>query len=89
MRITIEEIEAMECNVLPIKVVSDFLECDPQLIRDEATKNPKFLGFPIAKVGHAFKIPKAGFLCWVNGKIPVIQVVSSNELFRSFEKIGM
>lgn len=89
MRITLEEIEAYDSNVLPVKVVADFLECDPQLIRDEASKSPKYLGFPIAKIGHSFKIPKEGFLLWARGMIPVMQIVSSNELFRSFERNGI
>ena len=86
---TIEQIEAMDCNVLPVKVVAEFLGCDAQLIRDEASKTPKYLGFPIAKVGHSYKIPKEGFLNWVRGFIPVMQIVSSNELFRSFERSGL
>lgn len=85
---TIEEIEAMQVNVLTVKVVSEYLECDPQLIRDEAGKDPKYLGFPIAKIGHSYKIPKVGFVNWAKGLIPVIQVVSSNKLFRDFEMCG-
>ena len=85
---TLAEIEAMDRDVLTVKQVSEFLGCDPQLIRDEAEKNPKYLGFPVAKIGHSYKIPKAGFINWAKGLVPVIQVVSSNKLFRDFEMCG-
>lgn len=86
---TLADIEAMECNVLTVKTVAEFLGCDAQLIRDEASKSPKYLGFPIAKIGRSFKIPKEGFINWAKGRIPVMQIVSSNELFRSFERSGL
>ena len=86
---TLAEIEALESNTVSVKQAAEYLGCDPQLIRDEASKNPKYLGFPIAKVGHAFKIPKEGFVNWAKGLIPVMQIVSSNELFRSFERSGV
>ena len=87
--LTLKEIEAMECNTLSIKTASEYLGCDPQLLRDEARKNPKYLGFPIVQIGHSFKIPKEGFVNWAKGMIPVMQIVSSNELFRSFERCGV
>ena len=86
---TLAEIEALDSNTVSVKQAAEYLGCDPQLIRDEASKNPKYLGFPIAKVGHAFKIPKEGFVNWAKGLIPVMQIVSSNELFRSFERSGV
>ena len=88
-KMTLADIERMEGNVLTVKQVSEFLGCNAQLIRDEAVKNPKYLGFPIAKIGHSYKIPKEGFLNWAKGMMPVMQVVSSNELFRSFERSGL
>lgn len=86
---TLSEIEQMDSNMLTVKQVSEYIGCDPQLIRDEASKEPKYLGFPICKCGHSFKIPREGFVAWAKGLIPVMQVVSSNELFRSFERAGV
>ena len=86
---TLREIEQLDCNTLTVKQAAEYLGCDPQLIRDEAGKDPKYLGFPICKCGHSFKIPREGFIAWAKGQIPVMQVVSSNELFRSFERAGV
>lgn len=86
---TLKEIESLDRDFLTVAEVAGCIHCEPQLIRDEATKTPKYLGFPISKVGHSFKIPKEGFVNWAKGMIPVMQIVSSNELFRSFEKNGL
>ena len=77
---TIEDIERMDCNLLTVKQVSQFLECDPQLIRDQADAEPKYLGFPISKICHAYKIPRAGFIAWAKGNIPVIVIKSGGDV---------
>lgn len=71
---TLRELEEMDCNVLTVKQVAEFLCCAPQLIRDQAEDDPKYLGFPISKIKHAYKIPRVGFIAWVKGNIPVIAV---------------
>ena len=83
------EIEKLDRDFLTVAEVAGCLKCDAQLVRDEASKSPKFLGFPITKIGHSYKIPREGFVNWAKGMIPVMQVVSSNELFRSFERNGV
>ena len=69
---TLEDIENMTCNVLTVKQVAEFLGKDPQTIRDQAEREPKFLGFPICKAGHSYCIPRVGFIAWVKGMIPII-----------------
>lgn len=86
---TLAELEAMETNTLTVKQVAEFLQKDPQVIRDQAEREPRYLGFPICKAGHSYCIPREGFLNWAKGMIPVMQIVSSNELFRSFERSGI
>ena len=61
---TIEDIEAMTCNTLTVKQVAEFLGKAPQLIRDQAEREPKHLGFPICKAGHSYCIPRIGFINW-------------------------
>ena len=85
----LREIEELDEDFLTVQQVAECIKCSPQLIRDEAGKDPKFLGFPITKIGHSWKIPKAGFVNWAKGMIPVMQIVSSNQLFREFEKSGL
>lgn len=70
---TLSEIEAMDCNMLTVKQVSEFIGCDPQLIRDEAGKNPKYLGFMISKIGHSYRIPREAFIAWAKGQVPVVK----------------
>ena len=86
---TLAEIEKLDRDFLTVQEIAECIHCSPQLIRDEAEKNPKYLGFPITKIGHSFKIPREGFVNWAKGMIPVMQIVSSNEMFRSFEKNGI
>lgn len=86
---TLAEIEKLDRDFLTVAEVAGCIHCDQQLIRDEASKSPKYLGFPITKIGHSYKIPRPGFIAWAKGMIPVMQVVSSNQLFRSFEKSGL
>jgi len=69
---TVEELESMTCNTLTVKQVAEFLGKDPQVIRDQAEREPKYLGFPICKAGHSYCIPRIGFINWVRGMTPVI-----------------
>lgn len=78
---TIEEIEAMDRNTLTVKQVAEFLGKDPQVIRDQAERDIRCLGFPICKAGHSYCIPRLGFIAWVKGTVPVIILHG--------EKIGM
>ena len=71
---TLEDIEAMTGNTLTVKQVAEFLGKDPQVIRDQAEREPRFLGFPICKAGHSYCIPRLGFICWVKGLTPLMVV---------------
>lgn len=72
MDMTLADIEAMEGNTLTVKQVAEFLGKDPQVIRDQAEREPKYLGFPICKAGHSYCIPRLGFIAWATGKTPVM-----------------
>lgn len=69
---TITEMQDMEEDFLTVKQVATCLRCDPQLIRDQAERDVKFLGFPIAKIGHSIKIPRLGFIAWATGQTPML-----------------
>lgn len=69
---TLQELEAVEGNVLTVKQVAEFLGKDPQIIRDQAEREPKYLGFPICKAGRSYSIPKVGFINWYKGMTPMI-----------------
>lgn len=69
---TLHDIENMTCNTLTVKQVAEFLGKDAQVIRDQAEREPKFLGFPICKAGRSWCVPRLGFIAWVKGQIPQI-----------------
>lgn len=69
---TLADLESMDRNTLTVKEVAEFLGKDPQVIRDQAEREPKFLGFPICRAGHSYCIPRIGFITWVKGMTPVI-----------------
>ena len=71
---TLEELERMDRNVLTVQQVAEFLEKDPQVIRDQAEKDPKCLGFPICKAGRSYCIPRIGFINWYKGMTPVLVI---------------
>lgn len=72
MEMTLAELEAMDSNTLTVKQVAEFLGKDPQIIRDQAEREPKYLGFPICKAGHSYCIPRHGFIAWATGKTPML-----------------
>jgi len=77
--VTLSELEAMDCNVLTVRQVADFLGKDPQTIRDQAQRDPKWLGFPICQAGHSWCIPRLGFIAWVKGMTPIIAYVTRGD----------
>ena len=76
---TITDIENMTGNTLTVKQVAEFLGKDPQVIRDQAEREPKYLGFPICKAGHSYCVPRLGFIAWVKGMIPVIALKTGGD----------
>lgn len=69
---TLAEIEKLDVDFLTVQEVASCLHMAPQVIRDQATVNIRYLGFPICRAGHAFRIPKAGFVAWAKGETPTI-----------------
>lgn len=65
---TIEEIKKSNKDVLTPGDIAPVLHCDPNVIRYQASKDIKLLGFPAAKVGTRVKIPRLAFLSWFEGE---------------------
>lgn len=66
-RLNLSDIEQMEDEFLKPDVIASVIGCSPQLIRDQVEREPKYLGFPISKIGHGYWIPRQGFLNWARG----------------------
>lgn len=69
---TLSELDILQDDWLTVEQVANCLKCSPQLIRDQAEREPRYLGFPICKVSHRYRIPREGFLNWARGKTPVM-----------------
>ncbi len=66
---TIEDIIKMDKEILTPCDVAPLLRCDPNVIRYQASKDIKQLGFPASKIGSRIKIPKDAFVKWYKGNI--------------------
>ena len=75
---TLEEIEKLKCDFLTVAQVASCMMCSPQLIRDQAIREPKYLGFNISQFGHSFRIPRLAFIAWMKGQVPVMAYKVSN-----------
>lgn len=80
---TLHDLEQMTCNTLTVKQVAEFLGKDPQIIRDQAAREPKLLGFPICQAGHSWCIPREGFIAWAKGQTPVIAYMERTGTIRN------
>ena len=64
---TIQDIKNMDKEILTPGDVAPVLGCDPNVIRYQASKDIKQLGFPAAKIGSRVKIPRQAFINWFEG----------------------
>lgn len=59
---TLEEIEALQDEVLTCQQVAPILGANPATIHGQAVDAPYMLGFPVIVMGSRVKIPKRPFL---------------------------
>ena len=64
---TLEEIKSMSSETITPAVASRVLNCDPQWIRIVARQQPQWLGFPVVVLGSRVKIPRVGFIRFMEG----------------------
>ena len=65
---TLDEIRASNKEMLTPNDIAEVLGCDPNNIRHQAAKDITKLGFPAAKICSRVKIPRIGFLKWIEGE---------------------
>ena len=65
---TLEEIRKSTKVWLTPAEIAEVVECDPQGIRDQAHRDPSLLGFPVTVVRSRTKIPRVGFLAFMDGR---------------------
>lgn len=66
-KIRIKDIEQMDDDFLNVETVAVCMGKTPQMIREQAGKDPTKLGFPISKICNRYVIPRIGFLNWTKG----------------------
>lgn len=64
---TLDEIKAMDRDMITPAIASGVVGCDPYYITVQAKEDPAALGFPVCVVGTRTKIPRLAFIRWVEG----------------------
>ena len=64
---TLDEIKAMDRDMITPAIASGVVGCDPYYISVQAKEDPAALGFPVCVVGTRTKIPRLAFIRWVEG----------------------
>ena len=64
---TMDEIRASDKDVLTVRDIAPVLGAHPQWIRTTAKETPERVGFPFAFSGNRMKIPREGFIRWMEG----------------------
>lgn len=65
---TLQEIKSMSSETITPAVAARVLGCDPQWIRIVAREHPQRLGFPVVVLGSRVKIPRVGFIRFMEGE---------------------
>lgn len=65
---TLQEIKALDRDVITPVQAAGVLGCDPHFIRLAARECPERLGFPVCVIGSRTKIPRVPFIRFVEGE---------------------
>lgn len=64
---TLDDLKAMEREVITPAIAARVLGCDPHWIRVAAHQDRKLLGFPVVILGSRVKIPRQAFIRYMEG----------------------
>lgn len=65
---TLDEMRACPREYLIPREVAPLLGCDPYAINVAAKRCPERLGFNVCVIGTRVKIPRLGFIKWMEGE---------------------
>lgn len=68
---TIREIRSCSRNMLSVIDISEVIGSDAKDIANTARTTPGLIRYPFTFVGNRMKIPRVGFLNWLEGKTAV------------------
>ena len=75
---TLEEIRASGAEFLTPAQVAGVLGCAPYAINVQAKADASKLGFPVCITGRRVRIPRRGFLHWLDyGNAPVVAQIGA------------
>lgn len=64
---TLDEIRACGKEMLSPADISEVLGSDQETIRVTARQYPERIGFPFTFIGNRMKVPRLGFIRWMEG----------------------
>lgn len=64
---TLDEIRTCGKEMLSPADISEVLGSDQETIRVTAKRYPERIGFPFTFIGNRMKVPKVGFIRWMEG----------------------
>ena len=67
-KMTWTEILKSDKDMLTPEDISEVTGSNPQTIRLSAKQHPELIGYPFAFHGSAMKIPRIGFIAWMEGR---------------------
>lgn len=68
---TITEMRKSTKLMLTPADIAPILGCDQNTIRQSAKQRPDGIRFPFTFIGNRMKIPREGFLKWIDGEVNV------------------
>lgn len=68
-KLTLEELEALDGEILTCVQVAGVLGACPDTVRAQAQEEPEKLGVPVVVMGSRVKIPKRPFLAFMRGAV--------------------
>ena len=64
---TLDDIRAMDKEIITPAIAAQVLNCDPQWIRVAAHQDKSMLGFPVTIIRSRVKIPRLAFIKYMEG----------------------
>lgn len=64
---TLDDIRAMDKEVITPAIAAQVLGCDPHWIRVAARDHREWLGFPVIRINSRTKIPRLAFIRYMEG----------------------
>ena len=65
---SLDDLKRLDREFLTPAQVAEILNCSAHGVRIWARQRPEQLGFPVCVIGRRVRIPRLGFLNWINGK---------------------